>query len=401
MWRATRPMRPTMSVPLFSHAATVPDAASAFDPACDFALVSARSALVAHGVRARLDPVPAPHAAKALAAFFARETGGPDLVVGALPFDRETPGHFHQPRDLWRGERGRLSAPAGEAHMAGAGADVVAIPAAGEYAAAVAAALRVLADPASELRKIVLSRSLAVRRAGGFPVAAIIERLSRDRGVTTYSLPLPDRLIIGATPELLVAKTGQAVLSHPLAGSTPRLQEAVADYDAAQALLNSDKNRREHAAVVEAILDVLAPYCRTLPVPGEPRLAHTASLWHLGTEICGTLKDGDVSSLELACALHPTPAVCGLPRAPAADLIASLEPFDRGFYAGALGWCDRAGDGQWYVSIRCAEIIGEEARLFAGAGIVPGSDPQEEVVETSTKFMALLGALGVEEPGRH
>jgi isochorismate synthase len=188
------------------------------------------------------------------------------------------------------------------------------------------------------------------------------------------------------------------VHSHPLAGSARRLPDAGEDREAADRLRTSDKNRREHAMVVEAIFDVLAPYCRDLSAPPAPELVSTSTLWHLATPIRGTLRDPSVSSLELACALHPTPAVCGLPRAAAAEAIRMIEPFDRGFYSGAVGWCDGNGDGEWHVTIRCAEIAGSTARLYAGAGIVAGSDPDEEVAETATKFMALLGALGVAVP---
>ena len=118
-------------------------------------------------------------------------------------------------------------------------------------------------------------------------------------------------------------------------------------------------------------------------------------MWHLGTRIEGRLRDDSTPSVLLASALHPTPAVCGMPMARAADLIRKLEPVARDFYAGAVGWCDANGDGAWYVAIRCAEISGRQARLYAGAGIVPGSDPMAEAAETGAKFGAFLAALGL------
>ena len=123
-------------------------------------------------------------------------------------------------------------------------------------------------------------------------------------------------------------------------------------------------------------------------------------MWHLGTRIVGTLKERDTPVVELAAALHPTPAVCGLPRDRAAAVIHELEGYDRDFYAGAVGWTDSAGDVEWYVSIRCAEIAGTRVRLYAGAGIVAGSDPLAEADETSAKFVAMLTALGIDETGR-
>ena len=118
-------------------------------------------------------------------------------------------------------------------------------------------------------------------------------------------------------------------------------------------------------------------------------------MWHLGTRIEGMLKDPEMPSVVLAALLHPTPAVCGVPMARANALIHDLEPVPRDFYAGAVGWCDARGDGAWYVAIRCAEIAGATARLYAGAGIVPGSDPMAEAAETGAKFGAFLAALGL------
>ena len=123
-------------------------------------------------------------------------------------------------------------------------------------------------------------------------------------------------------------------------------------------------------------------------------------MWHLATHVEGELRDPAVCSLELARALHPTPAICGVPTETANEVIQRLEPFDRGFYSGAIGWVDGRGDGRWMVTIRCAEIVGSRALLYAGAGIVAGSDPESEAAETSAKFIALLRALDIDEEGR-
>jgi isochorismate synthase len=119
-------------------------------------------------------------------------------------------------------------------------------------------------------------------------------------------------------------------------------------------------------------------------------------MWHLGTTITGELADPDVSVLRLAAALHPTPAVCGTPTAVARDLVGELEPFDRGYYAGAVGWVDTSGDGEWAVAIRCAEVAARSLRLYAGGGILPASDPEAELAETSAKFQTLLRAMGLD-----
>ena len=123
----------------------------------------------------------------------------------------------------------------------------------------------------------------------------------------------------------------------------------------------------------------------------------TASMWHLGTRIHATLKDPKTSAVELLAQLHPTPAVCGTPRLAALQRIRELEPVPRGFYAGAVGWLDAQGDGDWYVAIRCARLQGTQLRLYAGAGIVAQSQPDAEVAETAAKFAALLNALGVHD----
>jgi isochorismate synthase len=264
-------------------------------------------------------------------------------------------------------------------------------------------ALAVMADEAGQpgaLTKIVLSRSLLARADRPIDLGALLCRLSADPAVTAFLVPLPPengapRWLAGATPELLLDKRGARIRSHPLAGSARREADNGADAAAAEALARSDKDRREHAIVADCVLDTLAPLCRSLSAPQGTTLMRTRSMWHLGTAIEGELKDPDLSAAALAALLHPTPAVCGLPRARAARLIGEIEPMDRGFYAGAVGWCDAAGDGAWHVAIRCAEIRGATARLYAGAGIVPGSDPVAEAAETGAKYGALLAALGI------
>lgn len=333
-------------------------------------------------------------------AFAGTAAGGDALIGGALPFDRAD-------RDcLWHCRRGPQTAaavPAASASLPLRGWQLSAQPKAPGYADTVAQALQIMqaeAGGANALEKIVLARSLLIRADAPIPVAALMARLGRDPAVTAFRVALPQiqaqpRELCGATPELLVRKTGAQVSSHPLAGSARRLADPVRDQAVAQQLMASDKDHREHAIVVESILDVLAPWCRTLSVPEGTTLTSTRSMWHLGTRIEGRLKDADTSSAVLAAALHPTPAVCGVPLRRANELIRQLEPFARDFYAGAVGWCDARGDGAWYVAIRCAEISGAQARLYAGAGIVPGSDPMAEAAETGAKFGAFLAALGL------
>ncbi|WP_131769163.1 isochorismate synthase, partial [Candidatus Protofrankia californiensis] len=204
------------------------------------------------------------------------------------------------------------------------------------------------------------------------------------------------RTLLGASPEMLVSRSGRLVVTNPLAGSAARSPDPAEDHRRAQNLLTSAKDVREHAVVVNAVVSTLRPYCLDLDVPARPSLIRTATMWHLSTRISGWLADPQVSSLTLATALHPTPAVCGWPAAAARRAIAEIEPFDRGHYTGLVGWCDASGDGEWAVAIRCAEADENSLTLFAGAGIVPGSQPSDELAETSAKFRTLLTAMGVD-----
>lgn len=204
-----------------------------------------------------------------------------------------------------------------------------------------------------------------------------------------------ERWLFGVSPELLVRKRGAIIESFPLAGSIPKSGDVTVDASRASALLHSPKDLREHAFVTQSIADVLSPFCQELNVPNQPELVSTSTLWHLGTPIRGTLRDATQSSLDLALVLHPTPAVCGTPTAAAHQTIADLETFPRDYFAGTVGWCDSRGDGEWAVTIRCGELTPTRLRLYAGAGIVGGSVPEHELLETDAKLRTLLSALQI------
>lgn len=341
------------------------------------------------------------------AGFFRQRMEGPDILVGALPFDPARSAFLFQPERVLR-----VQGEHNLGHVPGFGASagkaepnrilsVSADPAADVFGNGVAAGLEAMAASKGTLQKIVLSRSLKVFASRDFSIAELMSRLALDESITVFATPLRQAdkggaMLVGATPELLVEKRGSHIASHPLAGSAKRHRDGAQDRRSADSLWNSDKDRREHAMVVESIMDLLTPYCLDLSAPEGMALRATASMWHLGTRIAGRLKDGSVPSEHFVSLLHPTPAVCGVPRAAAHSKIGELETYDRGFYAGAVGWCDSAGDGRWYVSIRCAEVEGSNARLYAGAGVVPGSTPQGEVSETAAKFRAMLDAFGID-----
>ncbi|MBT2388649.1 isochorismate synthase [Streptomyces sp. ISL-1] len=248
------------------------------------------------------------------------------------------------------------------------------------------------------LGKAVLARALDLTGDREPDVPGMLQRLAR-RDARGYTFAIPTsagRTLLGASPELLVSRRGSALVANPLAGSTPRSGDLAEDVRRAAALLESPKDLHEHAVVVNAIRATLAPYCTDLVVPERPTLVKTAAMWHLSTTLTGTLPAQSVSALELACALHPTPAVCGEPTAPARKVIGELEPFDRGLYSGVVGWGDADGDGEWVVTIRCAEADRSGLRLFAGAGVVASSDPVAETAETSAKFRTFLDAVGAQ-----
>ncbi|MEU6357589.1 isochorismate synthase, partial [Streptomyces sp. NPDC047072] len=244
--------------------------------------------------------------------------------------------------------------------------------------------------------KVVLARTLELTSGREPDLPAMLRRLARrDPAGYTFALPSgPGRTLIGASPELLVARTGGRLTANPLAGSAPRSADLAEDVRRAVALLESEKDLHEHAVVVAAVRQALAPYCDRLEVPERPTLVRTAAMWHLSTTVTGELSDPAATALDLASALHPTPAVCGTPTEVARRVLAESEPFDRGPYAGMVGWQDADGDGEWVVTIRCAEAEGRSLRLFAGAGVVAASTPEDETAETAAKFRTFLHAVG-------
>ncbi len=352
-----------------------------------FALTGPAETLVAEGIRAGYDD--ADDAARAL------RDGASDLVVGALPFD------IRRPAALLTPERVHDTLPSATAVLP-AVRIAAAVPDLNEHRARVEAVLRLLRDPENPLQKVVLARALRLAADAPMDPVCILRRLAAaDPAATAYLADLSPAglhgaILVGASPEVLVARHGDQVICQPFAGSAARSPDPAVDAVAGTALAASGKNRHEHRLVVDTIAEVLAPLCRDLDVAAEPQLSSTAALWHLRTPIRGTLRETSTTALDLALALHPTPAVGGVPTAMAVDAITEIEG-DRGFYAGAVGWCDAAGDGRWIVALRGAELSADRrsALARAGGGIVAESDPDDEVAETTAKFRTVLTALGV------
>lgn len=335
-------------------------------------------------------------------------------AVGAFPFDPVAPAALTVPATTWfldAGGRGwrvdvrRASGPGpGEpapearrepapharrepAPALGAGPRLTEVPPGVDYADAVARAVADIA--AGRLRKVVLSRAVDLRLPRAPAPPTVLERLWGGDGVLhPYAVPVGGRRMVGASPELLVARQGEDVASHAFAG-TVGLSDG--DAGAVDRLLASAKDQGEHRLVVEAVAAALEPRCARLDVPATPSVVRLHSDARLGSLLEGTLR-GDDSALELLGLLHPTPAVGGVPTAAALRRIAQLEA-PRGSWAGALGWVDAAGDGHWVLAIRNAVLDGDRAIVRAGAGIVAESDPKGELAETTVKLSPVLDAL--------
>ncbi len=327
-------------------------------------------------------------------------SGEVPIIVGALPFDVARPCALMRPSS-YRVADALPQWPAGTLPAMRVAATV---PSTAAHEDRVRQALKVIRDPTGGLRKVVLARAVDV--VGDHPLAieTVLMRLAAaDPAAYTYLVDLAPAggdyagaLLVGASPELLVDRDGERVTCRPCAGSAPRSPDPQTDRANGAALAESAKDRLEHALVVDAMRKVLDPLCVDLQIAPVPQLSRTAALWHLSTPISGRLRESTATALDVALALHPTPAVGGVPTDAATAMIDRLEG-DRGFYAGATGWCNRRGDGRWVVSIRCAQVSADRrsARAYSGGGIVADSQPADELAETTTKFRTILSALGV------
>jgi len=260
------------------------------------------------------------------------------------------------------------------------------------WCAAVATAVERIG--AGELAKVVLARDLLVSADVPLDPRRLLRRLA-DRFPDCWTFAVDG--LLGATPELLLRRSGRQLSARVLAGTAPRGAGAE-DVRLAAQLIGSAKDRAEHALAVDSLVEALEPFCSTLTAPDEPDLLTLANVRHLASDVTGTQRRGGrhgrAGLLELVGAVHPTAAVCGTPTTDAAAVIAELEGMDRGRYAGPVGWLDARGDGEFGLALRCAELVGEDsARLFAGCGIVAGSDPAAELAETQSKFAAFQAAL--------
>ncbi len=245
-----------------------------------------------------------------------------------------------------------------------------------------------------EFEKIVLAREVAVRAGGDHDGAAVFDVLrGAFRSCYAFLAARGDAAFVAASPELLVRREGMRAQTVALAGSIRRSADPAVDDHLGEQLLGSAKDRSEHAIVARRIERALRPHALWVAAAEEPAVIRVANIQHLATPIRAQLRE-PVSVLELAGALHPTPAV-GAEPAEAARIIPALEGLDRGWYAGAVGWTDSSEDGELCVALRCALLRGREARCYAGVGVVGASVPAEELAETETKLGALLPVLAL------
>ena len=256
-----------------------------------------------------------------------------------------------------------------------------------------AAAEAIAAIESGELEKVVLARDLHLWSRTPFDTRQVLHALAaRFPSCSTF---LVDHLV-GASPELLLRVDGAYIASRVLAGTAPRGSEPTEDARIGAALLASGKDRWEHDLAARSAEEVLRSVCDELHVPDGPSLVRLDNVQHLGSDLHGTLREPQ-HVLELLDLLHPTAAVAGTPREAAIERIRTLEGMDRGRYAGPVGWCSPDGDGEFAIALRCGELRGTRARLFAGAGIVAGSLPEAELTETWLKLRAMSDVLDAGE----
>ena len=346
--------------------------------------------------------VPAAVVASALASFdvddeLGRPGSGP-VAFAALPFDTEAPAEFVVPAGLvvrspdgdeWETLIDGVAVRADRSWGPEPDGFSLRSPVPHErWEAAVAEAMARIRDGA--VTKVVLAREVEVEANRPIVVPTVLRRLrALYPSCTTF---LVDGFL-GASPEVLVRRSGSAVRSRPLGGTRPHSGDPAVDAQQAAELLASDKDRREHAVIVEAVAAALAPVCDRLDVPLTPSIVQLRNVLHLGTPIEGRLAAPPPTVLELARLLHPTPAVGGVPREAALALIDELEEAERGRYAGPVGWVDRNGDGELVLGIRSASVDGSRASMWAGVGVVVGSETAAELAETQFKLQALLAAI--------
>lgn len=312
------------------------------------------------------------------------------IVVGVIPFDKSMPYKIFTPKQYQWVDRKNMNniylPEKTKVHK-------VSIPNYDGFTSMVDNAIQKI--NLGLIDKVVLSRVLNIESNKNINALNLFLNLNYQNPLSyNFYIPIENKFLIGASPELLIRKVNKEIISMPLAGTMPRESNKSKDIASKDTLFNSLKDRYEHDFVIKYINTMLKPYCSELKL-SAPFLFSTPTLWHFATKINGVLKDNTINSLALACLLHPTPALCGTPYLAANELINSIEPFERNFFGGIVGWCDSIGNGEWVVVIRSGMISCNKIQLFAGAGIVPDSVPELEWNETEAKLNTMLCAMNI------
>lgn len=259
-----------------------------------------------------------------------------------------------------------------------------------EWQAAVAWAVSRIQS--GDVDKVVLARDVIAEASADIDIRHALAQLASEYE-STWTFAVDG--LIGATPELLLRLKKGLVTSRVLAGTIRRTGDDHRDLALAASLARSSKDLEEHEYAVESVSESLEPFCSSINRPEVPFVLHLANVMHLATDVTGVLADSMAvrDAFSLLQALHPSAAVCGTPRSSARALINEIEGMKRGRYAGPVGWIDARGDGEFGIALRCAQVEGKQARLFAGCGIVAGSDPESEYAESQAKLVPMRSAI--------
>jgi len=248
------------------------------------------------------------------------------------------------------------------------------------------------------LEKIVLSRGIVVRFENKIKADQILKKLYNNNSAGyVYAIDLLDYgFVLGVSPEMLVSKRESKISSNPLAGSRARSEDTKKDNLLAEELKHSKKDLQEHKIVVDDIIENLSKFCINIKYSKTPKLIKTNQLWHLSTYIEANVIDERKTVFDVAEQIHPTPAVCGMPKLKSREKILEIEGYSRELFCGLVGWCDEYGNGDLAILIRGAKIKDNQIKIQAGAGIVKGSNSQDELRETGVKMKTILESIGLE-----
>ena len=243
-----------------------------------------------------------------------------------------------------------------------------------------------------KLDKVVLARDFTGQAEQDIEPRTILKKLAAEYP-STWNFSVAG--LVGATPELLLRLSRKMVTSRVLAGTISKSGNDERDLALAASLARSSKDLEEHLYAVKSVADALEPFCTSTNVPDAPYVLHLANVMHLATDVTGAIAEklAHVDAFTILEQLHPSAAVCGTPREQAGQLITEIESMSRGRYAGPVGWIDAAGDGELGIALRCGQIDGDSIRIFAGCGIVAGSDPDKELAESVAKLVPMRSAL--------